>query len=100
MIKVQNTTNVAWTFDLIPGVCQARIRIDEGVANSLMRSSVVVEITRDADGMSQPTIAHKPKTVQALGFERAEEALDVRIADRRARWDTYDLDPSGPMAFI
>lgn len=100
MIKIQNPTQGTRAFDLLPGVGQARVRIHEAVVDSLMRSSVVVKIAVDADGMPQATITNKPEAMQAFSFERSEEALDVRIAVRCPRRDPHDLDTSGSQHVI
>ena len=65
-----------------------------------MRSSVVVKIAGDADGMPQATITNKPEAMQAFSCERTEEALDVRIAVGCPWWDTHDLNTSGTQDII
>ena len=67
------------SFNAITGVGEARIRIDKTIADTLMRSSVVVEIAIDVNGVSQAAITDKPESVQAFGLERQEKSFDVRI---------------------
>ena len=100
VIKIQNPTQGTRAFDLVPRVCQARVRIHETVIDSLMRSSVVVKIAVDADRMPQATITNKPEAMQAFSLERAEEALDVRIAVGCPRRDPHDLDSGGTQHVI
>ena len=59
------------------------------VADSLMRSSVVVEVAIAFGDVGKPAITDEPDAVQALLFERPEEAFDMRIAIRRA-WRNAD----------
>ena len=79
-------------FDTVSGVGETRIRIYAVIAYPLMWSSVVVEVAIDVDDVAQAAIADEPELVQAFGFERQEEAFDVRIAVGRARWGAQDLN--------
>ena len=80
------------SFNAITGVGEARIRIDKTIADTLMRSSVVVKIAIDVNGVSQAAITDKPESVQAFGLERQEESFDVRVAVGRPWWGADDFD--------
>ena len=57
------------SFDAVARVGEAWIRIDEAVADTLMRSSVIVEVAIDVDGMPQTAIADEPEVMQAFGLK-------------------------------
>ena len=82
MIKVQDSTDFRASFDRGSGVGQSLIWLDEPVADSLVRSTVVVEVAVALGDVGKPTITDEPDAVQTFLFERSEKAFDVRIAIR------------------
>ena len=63
------------------------------IADSLVRSSVIVKIAITFGDVGKPAITDEPDAVQAFLLERPEESFDVRIAVGRARRNTDVGDP-------
>ena len=80
MIKIQNSADFRASFDGGSGIGQSLVGFDELITDSLMRSSVVVEVAIAFGDVGKPAITDEPDTVQAFLFERPKEPLDVRIA--------------------
>jgi len=75
-IEIEQPAQLSVSFDAVAGVGETWVRIDVAIADTLMWSSVIVEITRDVDSVAQAAIADEPELVQVFGFEPQKEAFD------------------------
>ena len=80
MIKVQNSADFRVSFDGGSGVGQSLVWCDELIADSLMRSSVIVKVAITFGDIGKSAIIDEPNAVQTFLLERPEESFDVRIA--------------------